>query len=987
MKRTGLVASLALTAALAVPAAASAANPSILNTNTGCSGQTSWLVSCATSGETENNGHILRISSWVQHDLTSSLASYVTDDDWDGTTDPSTVRSITAVDERPTIAGGYPRTRANLSYTIPTSNTGMSCGFLSGTRRTTNRAARIQARDNVPQTSSPATSSQIKFVAAGQCTGVEDFAYLYSWGANNFVNATTLNPGESKTFTYTGDDKDTTGDSDFNGVNWRIRNIRTGATSGATVDCDNNGDNAQKSTTVNFPDRGAFVVEAELLDGGGCGQNQNGGFWFPLGTADVNGATAPSLTLDSATTTQSGVVRPQWQQDWTVRAQGLVDPDSGDGGGTQIVEWDLNNNTGDGVDGYEANNTAGFGSTLSAPQSQNVDSSPQGPGLYSVRARATDNGAGDAADNVRKRTGDVTLQYRVDAQPLANAQTVTGDTNMNSSVTLTGSDSDGDPLTFSANDPPNGSISGGTGASRTYTPDTGFAGDDTFTFTTNDGFGRTSAPATVTAKVRPNTGVATQPPTFTNDNDPTLTFNTNATAVPIAFECKLDSAPTFTACNGASSHTYTNLADGAHTVQVRATASGGNIDPSPASASFTVDTLAPTANVDNGPPNPSNDTTPELDFSNTEAPVTSPVSFQCQLDGGGFAPCATPYETATLVDDVHTFEVKATDQAGNAGPADSFVWRSDTLPPETGIDAAPQDPTSNTTAEFEVSSSELGDFECRLDSNLEADFDPCDETPEFSGLSAGDHTFEVRSTDMATNTDPSPAEYTWAVDLGQPLTSIDSAPPNPSPITDATFESHRTSSARSSAGSTPTRRPTSRPAPPEDVHRARRGRAHLRRALGRHRQQPTRTRPPTRGTSTLTGPETGIIQTPPNPSPERDASFEFSSNELGGFECRLDSSNPGDWASCGSPADYSGLSESEHTFEVRAIDQLGHVDLTPAAYTWLVDLSLGPMASGGDPGAAAATLLAPDQAGPDGSNAASKKSKRKKRRKKKPRPY
>ena len=47
------------------------------------------------------------------------------------------------------------------------------------------------------------------------------------------------------------------------------------------------------------------------------------------------------------------------------------------------------------------------------------------------------------------------------------------------------------------------------------------------------------------------------------------------------------------------------------------------------------------------------------------------------------------------------------------------------------------------------------------------------------------------------------------------------------------------------------------------------------------------------------------------------------------FQCRIDSSEPGDWAPCTSPKAYSGLAEGSHNFEVRAIDEAGNADQSP----------------------------------------------------------
>ena len=76
---------------------------------------------------------------------------------------------------------------------------------------------------------------------------------------------------------------------------------------------------------------------------------------------------------------------------------------------------------------------------------------------------------------------------------------------------LSGTDVDGDPLTYTIVTPPTrGSLSGGGSALRSYYPSPNLNGADTFTFTVSDGT-TTSAPATVTINVAP----VQDPPTAT----------------------------------------------------------------------------------------------------------------------------------------------------------------------------------------------------------------------------------------------------------------------------------------------------------------------------------------------------------------------------------------------------------------------------------------------------------------------------------------
>jgi len=64
------------------------------------------------------------------------------------------------------------------------------------------------------------------------------------------------------------------------------------------------------------------------------------------------------------------------------------------------------------------------------------------------------------------------------------------------------------------------------------------------------------------------------------------------------------------------------------------------------------------------------------------------LTFQCQLDGGGYSNCTSPHQEAGLAVDPHTFEVRATDEAGNEESTASFSWTvnpaSTCTPPNSG---------------------------------------------------------------------------------------------------------------------------------------------------------------------------------------------------------------------------------------------------------------------------------------------------------------
>ena len=85
--------------------------------------------------------------------------------------------------------------------------------------------------------------------------------------------------------------------------------------------------------------------------------------------------------------------------------------------------------------------------------------------------------------------------------PVADVKDATTSEDGSVTITLSGSDQDGDSLSYSITQPSNGSaVLGEDGVTVTYTPDANFNGTDSFTYMANDGTAN-SAPATVTVSV------------------------------------------------------------------------------------------------------------------------------------------------------------------------------------------------------------------------------------------------------------------------------------------------------------------------------------------------------------------------------------------------------------------------------------------------------------------------------------------------------
>ncbi len=130
-------------------------------------------------------------------------------------------------------------------------------------------------------------------------------------------------------------------------------------------------------------------------------------------------------------------------------------------------------------------------------------------------------------------------------------------------------------------------------------------------------------------------------------------------------------------------------------------------------------------------------------------------------------PNVTFTPNATIVGQVgsNTLVVYANDTTGKTGSS-TVYFAVDTVPPDTTITSAPPDPSGTSSATFEFTSTETGStFDCELDGS---GYSNCTSPKSYAGLPDGTHTFNVRATDQAGNTDPSPASYSWTIDIPPP---------------------------------------------------------------------------------------------------------------------------------------------------------------------------------------------------------------------------
>jgi hypothetical protein len=303
--------------------------------------------------------------------------------------------------------------------------------------------------------------------------------------------------------------------------------------------------------------------------------------------------------------------------------------------------------------------------------------------------------------------------------------------------------------------------------------------------------------------------------------------------------------------------------------------------PPPPSSPPPADTTAPDTSITSGPADPTTSTSASFSFTATESGST----FQCKLDSGAYAACASPKAYTGLSAATHSFSVRATDPAGNndASPAmKTWTVQGASAPPPSdhqpaaAYTATPASPTAGKPVSFDASGATCADTPCTYAWE--------DDGPDGS---AGDQ---------------------WPLGSGRTMSftfqeaGVKNVRLN---VTDADGDKATTMKAITvaAAGSKP---------PPADT----------------------------------TAPNTTITSGPTGTTTDNTPTFTFSASESGStFQCRLDS---GAWAGCTSPWTTSAVTDGMHAIAVRAIDPAGNIDATPASQSFTVAAAAAPQTLVGD---------------------------------------
>jgi hypothetical protein len=295
-------------------------------------------------------------------------------------------------------------------------------------------------------------------------------------------------------------------------------------------------------------------------------------------------------------------------------------------------------------------------------------------------------------------------------------------------------------------------------------------GQHTFSVTAFDPAGNQSGASSYTWTIDttppPAPTITTGLPNVTASTSASFSLSDGEPAV--AYLCRLD-ADAFAPCPTVVS--FGSLGEGSHVFQAKVVDAAGN-QSSVSSFSWTIDLTNPVVTIvpASEPPKLTNHPSASFVFTSNKPNST----FACQLDGSAFSACTSPASYSGLVSGKHTFAVKATDSLGNVGLPTTWQWTVDTIPPKTTITRHPDATSSSASATFEFTTSELvSGSACSLDGGA---FAACSSPKSYGGLADGLHTFRVRSTDLAGNTEASPAAYSWQVST---LLPPDTTPPGP----------------------------------------------------------------------------------------------------------------------------------------------------------------------------------------------------------------
>lgn len=289
-----------------------------------------------------------------------------------------------------------------------------------------------------------------------------------------------------------------------------------------------------------------------------------------------------------------------------------------------------------------------------------------------------------------------------------------------------------------------------------------------------------------------DTNILTGPRTPSASATAEFSFSSNKT--PVTYECSLDMAA-FAPC--LNPVTFTFLADGQHRLEVRARFSPTEVDTTPATFLWTVDTMAPAAPQVAAPANGAVLASGQVTVTGTAEPgAIVTVLLDAAIAGTATADAMGTFSltlSGTVADGPHTASARATDTAGNVGPVS--VVNSFTV--DTSAPAAPTltSPMANallsTGTPVISGSAEPGATVTITIDGMVAGTVTANAMGAFSftpsmPLGDGMHTVSATARDAAGNVSPSSMPVAFTTDTTAPAAPVITAPATGTATNDAT---------------------------------------------------------------------------------------------------------------------------------------------------------------------------------------------------------
>ena len=266
----------------------------------------------------------------------------------------------------------------------------------------------------------------------------------------------------------------------------------------------------------------------------------------------------------------------------------------------------------------------------------------------------------------------------------------------------------------------------------------------------------TSVAFTVQASVPSVTITAPTSGTVYASTSVTVKWTGSSTSSSIAnYLVRLDGGAWTTLPSSTGSYAFTNLAQGGHTVTVRAVDQAGGYKD--ASVTFVVDTAAPALSITSPASGSYTTAKPTVTWKGSDA-SSGIANYLIRRDGGTWTTLpsgSVSYTFGTLSQGSHTVTVRAVDKAGNYVDA-SVTFKVDSRAPSLTI-TTPRSGAylSSTSVTVKWTGSDSGSgiaaYYIKLDSGAWTTLSSTTTSYTFAGLSHGSHTVTVRAVDKAGN--------------------------------------------------------------------------------------------------------------------------------------------------------------------------------------------------------------------------------------------